>query len=201
MPLIANSVILMNDKKHIRYQEMTSNDFEQIVRLGNHVHGDGYLCLEKAKAWYEKGLKNGINSGFVAYDEDKLVGFRITYASEQWHIDNWCSPNLWQVPAEQVCYFKCNTVDENYRGYGIGSKLLALSIAAAKKQGATAGVSHLWKQSPGNSAVKYFTKCGGQLVQSHPDKWREEALNGYDCIICGYDCHCEAAEMIIYFDK
>ena len=66
----------------------------------------------------------------------------------------------------QVCYFKCNTVDESYRGYGIGSTLLRLSIDAAKQQGAKAGISHLWKQSPGNSAVKYFTKCGGQLVQS-----------------------------------
>ncbi len=186
--------------KDIAYQPMTEADLTQIIRLGNHVHGDGYLDAKNAKAWYEKGLKDQFNAGFVAYDGDKLVGFRLTYAVNNWDIDQWCSPALWKVDKDSVCYFKCNTVDENYRGYGIGSKLLKRSIAAAKKQGAKAGVSHLWKQSPGNSAVKYFTKCGGELVQSHPDKWREDALNGYDCILCGHDCHCEAAEMIIYFD-
>ncbi len=187
--------------KNIIYRPMATTDLERIVTLGNHVHGDGYLCSENAKNWYEKGLKNSINAGFVAYDEDKLVGFRLTYAVGNWDIDKWCSPQRWQVPQANVCYFKCNTVDENYRGYGIGSQLLKLSIEAAQQQGATAGVSHLWKQSPGNSAVKYFTKCGGELVQSHPDKWREQALNGYDCVICGFDCHCEAAEMIIYFNR
>lgn len=184
----------------INYRALTPADFDKVITLANHVHGDGYMDENNIQDWYQKGFKNDINAGFVAYDNDKLVGFRITYAAEQWHIDKWCSPQKWRANSEQVCYFKCNTVDETYRGYGIGSELLKLSIAAAKAQGAIAGVSHLWKQSPGNSAVKYFTKCGGELVQSHPDKWREEALNGYDCIICGFDCHCEAAEMIIYFD-
>ncbi|WP_448213145.1 GNAT family N-acetyltransferase [Colwellia sp. MEBiC06753] len=183
------------------YREFTPQDFEQVIALANYVHGDGYMDIDNTPQWYEKGLKNGINAGFVAYDGDKLVGFRITFAIGNWTIDKWSSPALWRVEPSQVCYFKCNTVDENYRGFGIGSKLLTLSIEAAKQQGALAGVSHLWKQSPGNSAVKYFTKCGGELVQSHPDKWREDALNGYDCILCGHDCHCEAAEMIIYFNK
>ncbi|MFD2164895.1 GNAT family N-acetyltransferase [Thalassotalea euphylliae] len=183
----------------INYRPFTPEDFAQVIVLGNSVHGDGYLDQTNIKDWYEKGLKNNINAGFVAYDNDKLVGFRITYAVGQWDIDKWSTPTKWRVSPDEVCYFKCNTVDANYRGFGIGSELLKLSINAAHMQGASAGVSHLWKQSPGNSAVKYFTKCGGELVQSHPDKWREDALNGYDCVLCGHDCHCEAAEMIIYF--
>lgn len=190
---------LLSTMTKINYQALRPEDFSKVISLANLVHGEGYMDDENMRLWYEKGLKNNINAGFVAYDNDKLVGFRITFAVENWVIDKWCSPEKWQVPSSQVCYFKCNTVDENYRGYGIGSELLKLSISAAKKQGALAGVSHLWKQSPGNSAVKYFTKCGGELVQSHPDKWREDALNGYDCILCGFDCHCEAAEMIIHF--
>lgn len=184
----------------ITYHEITPDDFAQIITLGNHVHGDGYIDENNVSTWVAKGFKHDINAGYVAYDGDKLVGFRITYSADNWTIDQWCSPDKWQVPAQNVCYFKCNTVDENYRGYGIGSQLLKLSIAAAVKQGAKAGIAHLWKQSPGNSAVKYFTKCGGELIKSHPDKWREQALNGYDCILCGFDCHCEAAEMIIYFN-
>lgn len=186
----------------VSYQEISETDFDAIIALGNKVHGDGYLDKAKLASWVKKGIQNNINANFVAYHHSgEIAGFRITYAVKSWQIDQWCSPKLWHVSPEYVCYFKCNTVDENYRGLGIGGTLLKLSIAAAKQQGAKAGVSHLWKQSPNNSAVMYFSKCGGIHVQSHPDRWHQESLAGYDCILCGFDCHCEAAEMIIYFDK
>ncbi|MFD1619253.1 GNAT family N-acetyltransferase [Thalassotalea marina] len=184
----------------IRYQEMQIDDFEQVIQLGTDVHGEGYIDKTNLTEWFDKGVTTQSNANFVAYDGDKLVGFRITFAPNSWQIDHWCSPQLWQVPSNQVCYFKCNTVDQHYRGYGIGSKLLSLSINAITKQGATAGVSHLWMQSPGNSAVKYFTKCGGQLIKEHPDRWNELSQKGYLCPICHNDCHCSAAEMLIRFD-
>ena len=171
-----------------------------MIVLGNSVHGDGYLNEDNIKSWTLKGLKNGINCNFVALLADKVIGFRITYSANQWAEDEWCSPEVWKTPADKCCYFKCNTVDENYRCLGVGKQLLTLSIEAAKQQGATAGVAHLWKQSPNNSAVSYFTKCGGKLIKLHSDKWYEDSKNGYDCVVCKGECHCDAAEMIIYFD-
>jgi len=185
--------------KNITYRNISAKDFTASIQLATVVHGEGYIDDEIIAAWVAKGIKGGINSGFVAYDQDELVGFRLTYAVGQWQVDNWCTPELWQVEANKVCYFKCNTVDENYRGHGIGGQLLKLSIEAAQKQGAIAGISHLWKESPGNSAVRYFTKCGGNLIKEHPDRWHEMSKNGYDCTICHFDCHCVAAEMIIHF--
>jgi len=185
----------------IKYVPLTTEYFPQVITLANLVHGDGYLDNKSLQQWTNKGIVNDINSSFVAILDDKVVGFRSTYSAKQWKIDQWCSPQLWQVDSNKCCYFKCNTVDEKYRGLGIGKKLLQLAIEGATKQGAVAGISHLWKQSPNNSAVSYFTKCGGNLVKSHPGKWNEESKQGYNCILCGHDCHCEAAEMIIYFDK
>jgi ribosomal protein S18 acetylase RimI-like enzyme len=184
---------------NIQYKNLTPDDFEQVIILGTLVHGTGYLDQSTIQRWCQRGIKQGINAGFVVYDQQKLIGFRLTFSAEQWKIDKWSSVNQWLVSSDKVCYFKCNTVDRDYRGRGIGSKLLKLSIVAAQQQGATAGVSHLWRQSPGNSAVKYFTKCGGQLIKNHQDKWLEDSHNGYNCPHCGFDCHCVAAEMIIYF--
>jgi len=184
----------------ISYRTITEQDFAQVIALGTKVHGEGYIDDNNIKQWVNKGIKDNINASYVAYDGDKLVGFRITYATTQWQIDHWCSPKLWQLPVEQVCYFKCNTVDENYRGYGVGSQLLKLSIMAAQQQGAKAGISHLWRQSPGNSAVKYFTKCGGKLIKDHRDRWHELSVQGYQCPVCEKLCHCVAAEMMITFD-
>lgn len=183
------------------FKNLSPEDFEQVITLANHVHGAGYLDLASMQKWYSKGLKNNINLGFVVYDQDQLIGFRITYAANQWEIDQWCTPSLWNKPIDKVCYFKCNTIDEKYRGQGLGGKLLDLSVQAAKEQGAVAGVSHLWKQSPGNSAVKYFTKSGGQLIKEHANRWSELTKYGYECTICGTECDCQAAEMLLDFER
>lgn len=183
----------------INFRAMTEEDFDNVISLGTEVHGEGYIDPDKAAKWFQLGLKDGTNANFVAYDNNKLVGFRLTFAANNWQTDEWCSVDKWPFLPEHVCYFKCNTVDASYRGFGIGSKLLKLSVAAAVKQGAKAGVSHLWMQSPGNSAVKYFTKCGGTLIKEHPDRWNELSALGYLCPICHDDCHCSAAEMMIRF--
>jgi len=91
-------------------------------------------------------------------------------------------------------------VNANYRGHGIGSSLLMLSIEQAKLQGAKAGLAHIWLASPGNSAFKYFKKCGGELIKEHPNRWAGwYESHGYICPVCGADCDCTAAEMMIRF--
>jgi GNAT superfamily N-acetyltransferase len=188
------------NRKDITYRSMSEQDFKAVIKLGTLVHGEGYIDDDNIKKWYAKGVSVAANANYVAYHQEQLVGFRLTFAPNSWQIDQWCTPELWNEVTDNVCYFKCNTVDEHYRSLGIGSALLKLSIEAARLQGATAGVSHLWKQSPKNSAVKYFTRCGGKLVKEHPDRWAELSKNGYECPICAFDCKCEAAEMIIHFD-
>ena len=184
----------------IHYKQYEPTDFDGVIALGNQVHGDNYLDRINTRHYYETGIVNDINASFVAYDGDKLVGFRLTQAAENWDIDQWCSPALWQLPTEQVCYFKSNTVNAEYRGHGIGSTLLMLSIEQAKRQGAKAGLAHIWLASPGNSAFKYFKKCGGELIKEHPDRWASWfESHGYICPVCGSDCDCTAAEMMIRF--
>lgn len=181
----------------IQYQPLTPEHFAAVIALGNQVHGDGYLSDELIRLYHQQGQKAGHNAGVVALDNQGLAGFRLAFAPGQWQPDQWCSPDLWGVPATQVGYFKCNTVRPDLQGSGIGGALLQLSTQAFIAQGAVAGVAHLWVQSPGNAAVRYFSKHGGELVKIHPDKWREDSLNGYECVRCGFDCHCDAAEMIL----
>ncbi|HCM46820.1 MAG TPA: GNAT family N-acetyltransferase [Colwellia sp.] len=188
-------------KDIIKFLPLTSEYFSQVIMLANHVHGAGYLDDEKIAVWTNKGIVNEINCSFVALLNNEVIGFRSTYSANNWHIDQWCTTAQWLVDSTKCCYFKCNTVAEKYRSLGIGKKLLQLAITAAQQQGAQAGISHLWKQSPNNSAVSYFSKCGGKLIKSHPGKWNQESKQGYNCILCGHDCHCEAAEMIIHFSS
>lgn len=129
-----------------------------------------------------------------------LVGFRLTIAATNWTPDKWCTPNQWGHRTDQVCYFKCNTVDSTMRGQGVGSTLLRKSIESAKAQNAVAGVAHIWMQSPNNSAFEYFKASGGKLVKEHPNKWQIHTIeDGYECPVCESICYCVASEMIIHF--
>lgn len=181
-------------------------DYDAVIELGNEVHGDNYLFPEKIQEIRERSIKDGINCSLVAYngprEAGKLLGFRLTYAPGMWEPDRWCSIERWGYEPDELCYFKCNTVSEESRGTGIGSRLLHESIECAKKQGAEAGITHIWMQSPGNSAFKYFKKNGGQVVEIHENRWADDYKNeNYICIVDGEDCICSAAEMILRFKE
>lgn len=185
----------------VEYQQLTPAHFDLVIELGNNVHGDNYLDVDSLTDIYHNSISNQINASWVALIGDKLVGFRLTLAAGKWLPDRWCSPELWPEAPSQVCYFKCNTVDARYRSLGIGSSLLKRSIDNAKLQGSKAGLAHIWLASPGNSAFRYFTKCGGKLIKEHPGKWRDLSIqDDYCCPICPGICECVAAEMIIHFE-
>lgn len=191
---------MVNKSDQIRYSELMPEHFDDVLELGNRVQGDGYLNLENLTDYYQRGIKNGINAGLVAFYNEQLVGFRLTFAQGQWEIDEWSTPDQWQLDSSRVCYFKCNTVDPAMQGYGIGSELLKRAVEKAQQQGSLAGLAHIWLASPGNSAFRYFSKNGGRLIKEHPNKWQYAALyEGYDCPVCDELCECVAAEMLLSF--
>lgn len=184
----------------INITPLTKAYYQQALLLANKVHGDNYLDLPSLVDMQKKATKNGINANFIALEDDNVVGLRLSYAANQWPLDEWCSPDLWPCAQANMAYFKCIAVDPNQQGKGIGPKLLTASINALKQQGAKAGIGHLWQQSPGNGAVKYFTKAGGKLIKEHKNRWYEYSIKeNYQCTICGVPCHCSAAEMVIEF--
>jgi ribosomal protein S18 acetylase RimI-like enzyme len=196
--------------KTLKLVPLEEEYFEKVIKLGNDVHGDAYLTQEIIDKIYKRSFKDDINCSFVmidvakvGLDNEKVVGFRLTYAPTNWAIDQWCSPDLWDLPIEQLCYFKSSTVDADYRCHGIAKQMLKASIDAAIQQGAKGGICHTWMQSPGNVAYLYFIKCGGQHLKTYPNRWLENSYAGYRCIVCGVDeyCHCDAGEMILYFEQ
>lgn len=184
----------------INYAPLAPEHFAGVIALGNKVHGDNYLTNALLSDYYTKSFVDDINASWIALNQNSVVGFRLTFAHNQWQTDEWCTPSLWPATAANICYFKCNTVDPAMQGQGIGSHLLRKSIDAAKLQGADAGLAHIWLASPGNSAFKYFTKNGGQLIKKHANKWRYASIYaGYDCPVCAEYCECEGAEMLLEF--
>lgn len=55
-------------------QALTSAHFDDVIALGNKVHGEGYLDLNSLKYLNVKGIKDDINANFVAHINGELVG-------------------------------------------------------------------------------------------------------------------------------
>lgn len=182
--------------------ELSQEYFDQVIALGNLVHGDNYLTPQSMQRIYHKGLSQSINTSFIAVEKGKVIGFRLTYAAGNWALDPWCSAALWPFAHQDICYFKSATIAPDRQGEGIGGRLLAASIDANIRAGAKAGLAHIWMQSPGNAAFKYFSKAGGELVKVHKDRWLQDCIDdGYVCTRCGERCHCDAGEMLLAFEN
>ena len=77
------------EKSQVSYREMQPVDFSAVIALGTAVHGAGYIDDSIIITWYQKGLlktseSEEVNANFVAYYNEKLIGFRLTYAINQW---------------------------------------------------------------------------------------------------------------------
>lgn len=186
----------------VQILELTPIYFADVVALANQIHGDNYLAAESLLQMQQQGIKQGINASFVALNEQgQVIGYRLSFAAGQWQPDKWCSVPLWPVMVSDMAYFKSVGVSPAARGQGVASALLRQSAAALSQQGATAGLAHIWRESPGNAAERYFSHAGARLLKVHADRWRHlSEFEGYICPRCGALCRCSAAEMVLLFN-
>ena len=181
--------------------QLSAAHFTPVIELANQVHGDNYLDENSLSQMQQQGLRDGLNASFVALDDSgRVVGYRLSFAPGQWEFDKWCSTALWSVAGSRMAYFKSVAISPSMRGRGIASALINASIDVLKQQGAYAGLAHIWRESPGNAAERYFSRAGGKLVKVHPERWRHLSETiGYHCPVCGSVCLCSAAEMELAF--
>ncbi len=93
-------------QSEINYEQLAPAFFAGVISLGNRVHGDNYLTDDLIADYYAKSFIGTTNASWVALYANKVVGFRLTFAHTQWKADEWCSPSLWPVDPNTVCYFK-----------------------------------------------------------------------------------------------
>lgn len=183
--------------------ELTPIYFADVVALANQIHGDNYLTVQSLLQMQQQGIKHNINASFVALNKQgQLIGYRLSFAAGQWQIDKWCSVSLWPVVVSDMAYFKSVGVSPTARGQGVASALLRKSAAMLSQQGAKAGLAHIWRESPGNAAERYFSHAGARLLKVHAERWRHlSEFEGYICPRCGALCLCSAAEMVLLLNE
>lgn len=176
------------------------DNLEEVKQLTDEVFGSNYLTIEDLRGGFVNSWRNGENCSFLMYDDGRLIGVRITCAPGRWVYEGY-KVDAWKVDPEKVVYFQTICIHPDYSGKGLGQKLLDASIEASKEQDAVAGVANIWVNSPNNSAYRYFSKAGGQVINLKPDFWKYKHTEQVPCSRCGSPCLCTSAEMIIYFEE
>lgn len=194
-------MIAVPKNKHFQLVPMGESHFGSIRDLASEVFEPHYLTLTDIEEGYQKSCAKGPTSSFVVLLDGRLIGFRLTYGPGTWDITRDYTPEKWNAAPEQVCYFKVACVHPDYSGLGLGQVLLDGAVGVSRRQGAIAGVADIWLNSPHNSAYKYFSKAGGEVVNIHHGRWAHRHSAENPCDICGPSCRCIGAEMILHFGE
>lgn len=183
--------------------DLTPEHAPAVVRFADRYIGTGYYKLAEAEELIRRSWMGDTTSSMAIKTRDSngpLLAIRLSLPPGRWMGDfdhGKHFPERWGVKADQVAYFKSLFLDESIRGQRIGPYLSSLAISRLKKMGATAVLTHAWKESPDNSSLRYLTKMGFKLMGEHPLFWSEVQ---YDCTGCHKrPCTCTAAEMLLNF--
>ena len=183
--------------EEIQFQPLTTAHLEDVRKFADKSFGEQYYSTEQLKEIFRFSLRNGKNASLCAWVGAELAGIRLTYAPGNWLASaRAVSPELWNVPAASVAYFKSLFVAGEHQQKRIGSTLSGRSIEILKEMRARAVLCHSWLESPGNSSQKYLLKMGFEEVAQHPHYWKGI---DYMCVRCAPErCVCTATEMILY---
>ena len=182
----------------IRVSSLLDSDLDEIKKFTDKWIGVDYFRLNDLKEIQGLSCIKNLNASFSAWDENQLIGIRLTFAPGKWvhKFTEGTSPDLWKVEKQKAAFFKSLFIKEDYQGKGLGKKLSNESIKVLKQMGAKAIVCHSWLESPNDSSRRYLNKMGFEKIKEHSLFWSDL---DYDCIKCSpKKCACTAVEMIKY---
>jgi len=175
---------------------LDSSYMEQLIDLADREIGVSYYSQHEILEQIKRSSWQGKQLSYLAFDEDELIGFRLTSAPGKWNHGRGMglSPHLWKFPVEDSAYFQSCFIASSHMGRGIGKQLSLACIDTLRAQNIQQVIAHSWKESPHNSSFRYLTKLGFIPVIEYPDYWKEV---DYECSLDGNPCRCTAIEMLL----
>lgn len=158
--------------------------------------GQDYYSVSEMTENQEKSKTstNEITSFLLLDSSEKIQGIRLAYPAGNWAHGKGkkLRPELWPFPIESAGYFQSLFISEVARGQGFGPKLSEMSLQIFRKLDHKGVITHCWKESPGNTSLKYLVEFGFTPIVEHPDYWIDV---DYVCTRDGKPCRCTAIEM------
>lgn len=142
-------------------------DREEVLRITDELLGTNYIT-EKQLCEYIVLVAEDITS-------KKCVGVCLSYVEAETYVG----------------YVKTVAVNPEFSGQGIGTKLVAESIACLEKLGVTKFRTTAWKHDGIVNSDVIFRRNGFTPVREIPDFWYADSLKRrFVCPVCGEVCRC-----------
>ena len=179
---------------------MDPADVAKVTALADRLIGVGYYRPQSVREMLERSSRDGVICSHVAESVEgpapEVIGFRFALPPGRWirGRGKGLTPSSWGAPLERCGYFQTAFVNDAWRGRGVGRAMATAALTSLRELGADAVVTHSWKESPGNSSLRYLSGLGFITVAEHPDYWADV---DYHCARDGYPCRCTAIEMCL----
>jgi ribosomal protein S18 acetylase RimI-like enzyme len=181
-------------------REISVFDIQKVIDFADKWIAKNHFKRMQLRDFLMKGIREDINASFLALDNEKVIGLRLTFAPGEWINEDHeltLSPHLWHIDKDSVAYLKSLFIDKEYQGMGIGKILSEKSISAVKAMGAKGIVCHSWVESPRNLSRKYLDKMNFKAINLHENFW---SFKDHTCAKCTpRQCECSACEMLHIF--
>lgn len=181
---------------------MRDADVEPVSQFIDRTLGPGYMPADHLRADLARATAPGpdgepvICAHVAVGAEGRLAGFRVAFPPGRWSHGrgDGITPSAWPAPLERCGYFQTIVVDPACAGQGLGRRMSMEALAALRRLGTEAVITHSWLESPHNSSQRYLKGLGFEAVATYPRYW--EAVD-YTCVRCGRPCLCTAVEMAL----
>lgn len=130
---------------------------------------------------------------FGAFKNDELIGIGLggIIPKNQYEYYSVFSESIFKIfESSRIGTLLFVAVKEEYRGKGIGKKLLELRRDWLKKNGADYALASSWKNNMKFSSPRLFIADGFEVV-SHFSTYIHPDTKTNPCPICNPRCHCE----------
>lgn len=186
----------------LKIRPFKKEDLEAIRQFTDREIGAGYYTTKELQEIFEKSSKNGTMCSLLLENEfNEIMAVRISYPPNQWKHGKGKAlrSEKWPHLLEQTAYFQSLFIANELQGQGWGGRLSQESLYVLKEIGAKGVVCHSWKESPNDSSTRYLKKLGFELIEEHPEYWKDV---DYNCTRCGKPpCKCTAQEMYLDLNK
>lgn len=186
----------------LKIRPFEKGDLAAIRQFTDREIGAGYYSEKEVQDVFDRSSKNGVMCSLLLEDEyGEIRGVRISYPPGNWKHGKGkaLSAGKWPYPVDQTAYFQSLFISNDLQGHGWGGRLSQESLYVLKEIGAKGVVCHSWKESPNDSSTRYLRKLGFELIEEHPEYWKDVDYNCTRCL--KPPCKCTAQEMYLDLNK
>lgn len=185
--------------KNISIENFNTKYSSQILRIADSELGKDYFSIDDLNFFTNKEKMAFCK---VAKCNKRVVGFAMSIVLSHNELTDYLKISANDLPkfinaSDNVCVIKTVAVDENYKGIGIGHKLVKSLMKDSIKNKINDFASVAWKNGNHVNIAGILESLDLKVYKEIKDYWTEDSINeNFQCPTCGNPCHCSA---IIYF--